>query len=101
MFCASRVDLQEAYEVGNMAVKYAIDGNTDYMVNLVRERKKEYKCTTGLIELEKVALGTKKVPDEYINAESNFVTDAFLDYVRPLIGGPLPEYSRLKKIPVL
>ncbi|MDQ1318658.1 MAG: ATP-dependent phosphofructokinase / diphosphate-dependent phosphofructokinase, partial [Candidatus Poribacteria bacterium] len=71
-----------------------------YMVNLVREPGKEYKCTTGLIELEKVALGTKKVPDEFINAEGNYVTDAFLEYARPLIGGDLPKYSRLKKIPV-
>ena len=100
MVCASSTDLAEAYEVGKMAVKYAVDGKTDYMVNLVRESGKEYKCTTGLIELEKVALGTKKVPDEFINAEGNYVTDAFLEYARPLIGGDLPKYSRLKKIPV-
>jgi len=99
MVCASSTDLAEAYEVGKMAVKYAVDGKTDYMVNLVREPGKEYKCTTGLIELEKVALGTKKVPDEFINAEGNYVTDAFLEYAKPLIGGDLPKYSRLKKIP--
>jgi len=100
MVCASSTDLAEAYEVGKMAVKYAVDGKTDYMVNLVREPGKEYKCTTGLIELEKVALGTKKVPDEFINAEGNYVTDTFLEYAKPLIGGDLPKYSRLKKIPV-
>ena len=99
MVCASSTDLAEAYEVGKMAVKYAVDGKTDYMVNLVREPGKEYKCTTGLIELEKVALGTKKVPDEFINVEGNYVTDAFLEYAKPLIGGDLPKYSRLKKIP--
>jgi 6-phosphofructokinase 1 len=99
MVCASSTDLAEAYEVGKMAVKYAVDGKTDYMVNLVREPGKEYKCTTGLIELEKVALGTKKVPDEFINAEGNYVTDAFIEYAKPLIGGDLPKYSRLKKIP--
>lgn len=100
MVCASKVDLEEAYIVGKMAVKYAVDGKSDYMVTLIREPGKEYRCSTGLVELDKVALGTKKVPDEYINESGNFVTEAFIDYVRPLIGDPLPKYVRLKKIPV-
>lgn len=100
MMCASKVDLEEAYMVGKMAVKYAVDGKTDFMVTLVREPGKEYRCITDLVELDKVALGTKKVPDEYINKDGNFVTDAFLEYARPLIGEPLPKYVRLKKIPV-
>ncbi len=100
MMCASKVDLEEAYMVGKMAVKFAVDGKTDYMVTLIREPGKEYKCVTDLVELDKVALGTKSVPDEYINKEGNFVTDAFLEYARPLIGEPLPKYVRLKKIPV-
>jgi len=98
--CASKTDLQEAYMVGQMAVRHAAEGKTDYMVTLVREPGSKYKCTTGLVELEKVALGTKRVPDEYINQAGNGVTDAFIEYARPLIGGPLPEYARLEKIPV-
>jgi len=100
MMCASSTDLEEAYMVGQMAVRHAVEGKTDYMVTLVREPGPEYKCTTGLVELEKVALGTKRVPDEYINEAGNGVTDAFIEYARPLIGGPLPEYVRLEKIPV-
>jgi len=100
MVCASETDLSEAYMAGQMAVKHAVEGKTDYMVMLVREPGAEYKCTTGLVELEKVALGTKRVPEEFINEAGNFVTDAFIDYAKPLIGGALPEYSRLKKIPV-
>ena len=100
MVCASETDLEEAYIVGQMAVRHAVEGKTDYMVTLVREPGSEYKCTTGLVELEKVALDTKTVPDEYINDAGNGVTDAFIEYARPLIGGPLPEYARLEKIPV-
>ena len=100
MMCASSTDLEEAYMVGQMAVRHAVEGKTDYMVTLVREPGPEYKCTTGLVELEKVALGTKRVPDEYINEAGNGVTDAFIEYARPLIGGSLPEYVRLEKIPV-
>jgi 6-phosphofructokinase len=100
MVCASRTDLEEAYMAGQMAVRHAVEGKTDYMVTLVREPGPGYKCTTGLVELEKVALGTKRVPDEYINEAGNGVTDAFIKYARPLIGGPLPEYVKLEKIPV-
>jgi hypothetical protein len=32
-----------------------------------------------------------------VNAEGSRVTKAFLDYVTPLIGDPLPEYARLEK----
>jgi len=50
-----------------------------------------------LVDLEKVAFGRKPVPDEFINRQSNFVTPEFLEYVRPLIGGSLPEYVHLRR----
>ena len=97
---ASRVDLEEAYMVGAKAVELAVQGVTDVMVTLVRESNRPYRCTTGTVELEFVANREKKVPDEFINEEGNFVTEKFLEYVRPLIGDPLPEYVRLERIPV-
>ena len=33
--------------------------------------------------------------DKYIGREGNDVTDAFRDYVRPLIGSPLPTIERI------
>jgi len=54
-------------------------------------------CKTGIVSLEEVANREKKVPREFINAEGTGVTGAFLEYVTPLIGGPLPEYARLEK----
>jgi len=44
-----------------------------------------------------VANAEKPVPDEFINDEGNFVTKAFLDYAKPLIGGPLPPYMRFEQ----
>jgi len=41
-----------------------------------------------------VAAKAKPMPDEYINQDANYVTDAFLEYLRPLVG-ELPEYTRL------
>jgi len=94
---ASQIDLAEAYKVGRMAISNAIQGESGKMVTLVRKGTDPYECETGLVDLEKVALKTRKVPDEFINKSSNFVSDAFLRYARPLIGGPLPEYAHLRK----
>ncbi|RKY20910.1 MAG: phosphofructokinase [Planctomycetota bacterium] len=92
---ATQTDVDEAYMCGRAAVQLAKEGKTGLMVTLERQAGKEYKCTTGSIALEKVAIRAKPMPDEFINAEGNFITDAFLDYVRPLIG-QLPRYVKLK-----
>ena len=97
MQCASQVDLDEAYQVGQFAVSKAMEGESDKMVTLVRKQKEPYRCEPGLTELEKVALKTRRVPDEFISTESNFVTKQFIEYARPLIGGRLPNYAHLYK----
>jgi len=50
------------------------------------------------VDLEVVANTEKLVPPEFMNEEGNHVTQAFLDYARPLIGAPLPPYARLERI---
>jgi 6-phosphofructokinase 1 len=97
MVCASQVDLAEAYRVGQLAIAKAVDGETDKMVTIVRKREDPYESENGLVELEEVALRTKKFPEAFINKQSNYVTDAFLRYASPLIGGPLPDYAHLRK----
>ena len=96
----SSTDLEEADLAGRMAVRYALQGESDCMVTLVREPGDGYRCSTGLAPLAKVANALKTLPDEYITPEGNFVTGAFLEYARPLIGEPLPTYARLQKVPV-
>ena len=108
--CISKVDALEAYLVGQMAVRYALEGATDMMVTLVRETppispfdkggpakrdEGEYRCITGVTPLETVAGKERLLPDEYFDAGSNMATKAFLDYARPLMGGPLPRFVRL------
>ena len=100
MAYASSTDLEEADLAGRMAVRVALQGESDCMVTLVREPGDGYRCSTGLAPLAKVANALKTLPDEYINPEGNFVTEAFLEYARPLIGGPLPSYARLRQVPV-
>ena len=94
---ASRVDAAEAYATGAQAVKHAVEGKSGYMVTLEREPGREYACRTGIVSLAEVANKEKKIPRDFINAEGNGVSPAFLDYVTPLIGDPLPEYARLEK----
>jgi 6-phosphofructokinase len=93
----SEVDLREAYQVGLMAVRHAVNGKSGYMVTLVREPGTVYRCTTGLAPLGEVANAVKLVPDEFINEEGNYVTEAFMDYAKPLFGGPLHPYVRFQK----
>ena len=96
----SEVDVAEAKMVGAAAVQRACEGVTDKMITLERVSQDPYRCDTGLASLEDVANAERQVPDEFIGPEGNDVTSAFIDYARPLIGGPLPPYARLKLHPV-
>jgi 6-phosphofructokinase 1 len=56
-------------------------------------RGKDYKVELFQTELKNVAEKTKSMPDEFINAEGNGVTKAFVEYAMPLTGGlPRTEY---------
>ena len=89
--------MTDASATGAQAVRHAVEGKSGYMVTLEREPGGEYACKTGIVSLAEVANKEKKIPRDFINAEGNGMTRAFLDYVTPLIGDPLPEYARLEK----
>lgn len=91
---ASPLDFEEAYMCGQAAVGLTKEGKTGLMVTLEREQDSEYKCTTGTIPLGEVAVKAKPMPDEFINEEGNFITEAYLDYLLPLLG-ELPDYAKL------
>ena len=93
---ASSVDLEESYRVGKAAVAAAVSGETGMMITLERTPGAEYLVRTGLIAVDEVAGKERPLPDAYLNEAGNFVTTGFLDYVRPLIGEPLPKYVRLR-----
>jgi len=90
----SEVDVDEAYRCGVEAVKLAAEGKTGLMVTLVRDDSPEYHCSIGTIELEKAAEGAKPMPDEFIAPSGSMVTQAFIDYIKPLVG-ELPRYYNL------
>jgi 6-phosphofructokinase 1 len=101
--CASdrtaAVDVKEAFQCGAQAVKLAQAGKSGLMVCMARAPGKAYKINYGTIPLQEVAIKAKPMPDKFINKDGNFVTRAFLDYLRPLVG-PLPEFLTLKGVRV-
>jgi 6-phosphofructokinase 1 len=90
----SEVDRQESYRCGQAAVEAAIAGTTGQMVTLVREPGVEYRCATGLAELEKVANAERLLPPEWINASGTDVLPGFVQYAAPLVG-PIEPIPRL------
>jgi 6-phosphofructokinase 1 len=91
----SSVDQAEAEMVGRAAVDAAIKGESGKMVILERKSGGQYECITGLVPLAGVANAENKMPDEFIDDDSTFVTAAFCEYAKPLIGGDLLEYIHL------
>jgi 6-phosphofructokinase 1 len=95
MACASRVDAEEAYQVGRAAVRAAIAGSSDRMVTLERVSSAPYECVTGVADLAGVANVERTLPDEYLDRTSGEIRPAFIEYARPLIGEALPPYAHL------
>lgn len=86
----SRIDIIEAFQVGGAAVKAADEGDTGEMVILKRISDDPYQCTTSLQNVHKVSNVEKVVPREWINKDGTYVTEEFIDYVKPLIQGDVP-----------
>ena len=91
------LDLGEAYRCGTEAVSLAEKGGTGYMINIERISDDPYTVTYGKVPLNDVAVAARPMPEEYFNKEGNFVSDAFMKYMKPLTG-ELPDFVRLKRI---
>ena len=89
----SAVDADEARRCGRQAVLYAMEQDNGSVAMKRTGNGKDYGVELFRTELKNVAEKTKSLPDEYINAEGNNVTQAFLDYAMPLAGElPKTEY---------
>ncbi|MBP2652511.1 MAG: 6-phosphofructokinase [Firmicutes bacterium] len=92
--CVSDVDQHEAREVGERAVQMAIWHDVNGSITI--HRTGYYSVDYRLTDLSEVAGRTKLMSDEFINAEGNYVTDAFKYYVRPLLGSGLQSPAQLR-----
>ena len=70
------------------------------MVTLERQDSAMYRCSTSLVELEKVVNKQRSLPDAYLDAGKCMITQTFYDYALSLLGDPLPVYPKLKPIKV-
>ena len=84
---ASKTDLDESVAVGAYAVERATNGESGEMVLFERISDKPYEVKLGAKKVSEIANAVRKVPDEYINAEGNHITEACADYILPLIAG--------------
>lgn len=91
IFMQSQVDIEEAQMAGELACRAALDGESGKMVAFSRVSENPYEMKPFLVDIDEVMMYERKMPDEFINEEGNGVTQAFLDWCRPLIGEELPD----------
>jgi len=105
---ASQVDVDQAYAIGQAAVKLALEGKNAVMPVIKRLSDDPYRWEIAEAALVDVANVEKTVPREYITEDGFGITEACRRYLAPLIGGEayppykngLPDYVRLKNVAV-
>ena len=89
--CASHLssgtDLAESQGVGQAAVEVAACGVSCSMMTMERASSDPYTIVFTPKDVAEIANKIRFVPDEFINAEGNGVTDACCRYLAPLIEG--------------
>ncbi|WP_428100840.1 6-phosphofructokinase [Candidatus Rariloculus sp.] len=105
---AARVDVEQAYAVGQKAVEFALEGENAIMPTIVREADEPYRWSIGKVALGRVANREKKLPRSFISADGFSITARCRRYLAPLIGGEdyppyrdgLPCYATPRNEPV-
>ena len=105
---ASQVDVDQAYAIGQAAVRLALEGKNAVMPVIKRLSDDPYRWEIAEAALADVANVEKKMPREFITADGFGITEACRRYLAPLIGGEayppykdgLPDYVRLKNVAV-
>lgn len=94
----SDVDAKEARECGRLAVRWSMKEDNGSVAIKRLGTGVNYAADYFRTELKNVAEKTKSVPDEFINAEGNGMTPAFIEYALPLVG-QLPKTEYLGNYP--
>ncbi len=103
---ASATDVEQAYAVGQAAVKLALQGKNGVMPVIKRVSADPYRWKIEEAQLSRVANREKLMPRNFISKDGFGITAAARKYLEPLIRGEsyppydkrgLPRYVRLKK----
>jgi 6-phosphofructokinase 1 len=104
---ASKTDVDQAYAVGEAAVKFALQGKSGVMPVIKRVSNEPYRWKIDEASLGRVANREKKMPKSYISSDGFGITPAARRYLEPLIRGEayppydrhgLPKYVRLHNV---
>lgn len=104
---ASRVDVEQAYAVGEAAVKFALAGKSGVMPVIKRTSNNPYRWKIEEAQLSRMANREKMMPKSYIAADGMGITPAAKRYLAPLIRGEdyppydrdgLPKYVKMRKV---
>lgn len=94
----SRVDREEAEAVGREAVRAALEGQGGIMIGIERISSQPYEIRFTRIPVEQVMLHERTLPRSWINERGNDVTQAFIDWCRPLVGEDLGDHLQFTKL---
>jgi 6-phosphofructokinase 1 len=105
---ASKVDVEQAYAVGQKAVEFALKGQNAIMPIIVRTSNTPYRWTIDQIPLKRVANKEKMMPRTFISRDGFSITKPCRRYLEPLIRGEdyppyrkgLPYYAELRNVTV-
>ena len=104
---ASKTDVDQAYAIGEAAVRFALEGKSGVMPVIKRVSNSPYRWKIGEASLGRVANREKKMPKSYISTDGFGITPAARRYLAPLIQGEdyppydrngLPKYVRLRNV---
>ncbi len=88
----STVDRDEAILCGKEAVKALVSGTSGVMIGLKRKDSPMYEVIPVCIPIAEVMLHERMMPKEYVTERYNDVTQDFITWCKPLIGGELTEF---------
>jgi len=107
---ASLTDVTNALACGEAAVRAAVDGQSGFMVKIVRDTQPDgtVKWGTGLQPLADIANVEHFIPRDWVSEDGFLPNEKFVEYALPLIQGEvntpmeggLPKYTGLEKSPV-
>jgi 6-phosphofructokinase 1 len=90
---ASRIDADEAYNVGMLAARAAFEGKTGMMITIQVESREPYIETYDMFDIHEVANVERKVPKSWIINDGTYVSDEYLEYARPFLIGDIKPYT--------
>lgn len=95
----ARGDAEDAHRLGVLLVRLATDDTSGYFAAIQRDgigsEKGGYKSVDGTVRIDQIENAPRRLPAEFI-AEGGFgPSDAFISWLKPLVGSQISDYVSL------